>query len=100
MMRHELGLEKPDEQRATKSAFNIGISYIVGGVIPLTAYFVTKTPHEGLMYSTAITLVCLFIFGFYKSKMTEQPLILGALKTMAIGAVAAAAAYFIAKSLG
>ena len=99
MMRHELGLEKPDERRATKSAFNIGISYIIGGAIPLTAYFFTKTPHEGLMYSTIITLVCLFIFGFYKSKMTEQPLILGALKTMAIGAVAAAAAYFIAKSL-
>ena len=100
MMRHELGLEKPDEKRATKSAFNIGLSYVVGGTIPLTAYFFTKTPHDGLMYSTIITLVCLFIFGFYRSKMTEQPLIMGAFKTMAIGAIAAAAAYFIAKSLG
>ena len=99
MMRHELGLEKPDEKRATKSAFNIGLSYVVGGVIPLTAYFFTKTPPDGLFYSTIITLICLFIFGFYKSKMTEQPLILGALKTTAIGAIAAAAAYFIAKSL-
>lgn len=99
MMRHELGLEKPDEKRATKSAFNIGISYIIGGIIPLTAYFFTKIPSEGLFYSTIITLICLFIFGFYKSKMTEQPLFLGASKTMAIGAIAAAAAYFIAKGL-
>lgn len=39
MMKYELGLEKPDDKRAGKSAANISISYIVGGFIPLTAYF-------------------------------------------------------------
>lgn len=100
MMRHELGLDEPDEKRATKSAFNIGISYIIGGIIPLTAYFLTVTPHEGLIYSSAITLVCLFIFGYYRSKMTGQPLWEGAIKTMIIGAIAAATAYVVAKSFG
>lgn len=100
MMRHELGLEEPDEKRATKSAFNIGISYIIGGIIPLTAYFLTDTPHQGLLYSTAITLVCLFIFGYYRSKMTGQPLWEGATKTMIIGAIAAATAYAVAKTFG
>src|SRR3954469_19513601 len=32
MMKYELGLNKPDPNRAKKSAFNIGISYIVGGI--------------------------------------------------------------------
>src|ERR1700761_8689848 len=32
MMRYELGLEKPQPNRATKSAITIGISYIVGGI--------------------------------------------------------------------
>src|SRR5678810_896506 len=38
MMKYELGLEKPDPRRATRSALNIGISYIVGGIIPLSPY--------------------------------------------------------------
>ncbi|MCA6431718.1 MAG: VIT1/CCC1 transporter family protein, partial [Cytophagales bacterium] len=41
MMRFELGLEKPDKNRATQSAFIIALSYVVGGLIPLSAYFFT-----------------------------------------------------------
>lgn len=100
MMRHELGLEEPDERRASKSAFNIGISYIIGGIIPLAAYFLTDTPHQGLLYSSIITLICLFIFGYYRSKMTGQPLLEGATKTMIIGAIAAATAYVVAMAFG
>ena len=39
MMRFELGLERPDKNRALQSAFIIAVSYIVGGLIPLSAYF-------------------------------------------------------------
>jgi vacuolar iron transporter family protein len=99
MMKNELGMEKPDERRAAKSAFNIGASYIVGGIIPLTAYIFTQTPHEGLIYSALMTLVCLFIFGYYRSKMTGQPLLAGAIKTTIIGAIAAGTAYLIAMIL-
>lgn len=38
MMRFELGLEKPDPKRALTSALTIGISYIIGGLIPLAPY--------------------------------------------------------------
>jgi VIT1/CCC1 family predicted Fe2+/Mn2+ transporter len=48
MMRYELGLEQPDENRASKSALTIGASYIVGGIIPLTPYFFTGLPPTGL----------------------------------------------------
>ncbi|MFM2206547.1 MAG: hypothetical protein RL213_522 [Bacteroidota bacterium] len=96
MMRFELGLEKPDPDRARKSAMNIGFSYIVGGVIPLTAYFFTETPHDGLVISSAITVLCLFFFGFYKSKVTGQVPLKGALRTTLIGVLAAGAAYGLA----
>ena len=66
MMKHELGLEAPDPKRARKSAFNIGFSYIVGGLIPLTPYFFINTAIEGLKISAIITLACLYIFGFFK----------------------------------
>ena len=100
MMRFELGLEEPNPKRATNSALTIGISYILGGIVPLSPYFLIDNPQTALTYSAVLTLICLFIFGYFKSKFTGQPLLKGALKVMLIGAVAATAAYFVAKGLG
>ncbi len=96
MMRYELGLEQPDAQRARKSAMNIAISYIVGGLIPLLGYITTSTPANGLRDSAIFTILCLIVFGYLKSKFTGQKPLAGALKTTAIGIVAAGAAFGIA----
>ena len=97
MMKYELGLEKPDPKRATKSALNIGVSYIAGGIIPLSPYFFISDSTEALKISVIATLVCLFIFGFFKSKLTGVNPLLGALRVTLIGAMAAAAAFGVAK---
>ena len=97
MMKYELGLEKPDPQRARKSAFNIGFSYIVGGLIPLSPYFFVANGFEGLKLSSIITLICLFIFGYLKSKFTGVNPWAGAFRVMMIGAIAAGCAFAIAK---
>lgn len=97
MMRYELGLEKPEANRASQSAITIGISYIVGGIIPLSPYFFIANSEHALYYSCAITTVCLFTFGYFKSKVTGQPPVSGALKVLIIGALAAAAAFIMAK---
>ena len=44
MMKYELGLEEPDSNRARNSALTIGLAYFVGGLLPLTAYFMKNTP--------------------------------------------------------
>ena len=100
MMKYELGLEEPDPKQAPKSAVTISVAYAVGGLIPLSAYFVTDTPQQGLVWSAAITLLCLFIFGYFKSRMTGQPPIAGAVKMAVVGALAAAAAFGIARLVG
>lgn len=97
MMKYELGLEKPDPKRATKSALNIGLSYVAGGIIPLSPYFFISSSTEALEISVAATLVCLFIFGFFKSKITGINPWYGALRVTLIGAMAAAAAFGVAK---
>jgi len=97
MMKYELGMEKPDINRARNSAANIGISYIIGGLIPLTAYFFTQTPYQGLVFSAMLTIICLFLFGYFKSKVTGQPPLKGAFKITLIGITAAAAAFLVAK---
>ncbi len=96
MMKFELGLDKPDPKRARKSAVNIGVSYIAGGIIPLSPYFFLSNTREALKFSIVATLICLFIFGYFKSKITGVPVISGALKVMLIGALAAGAAYGVA----
>jgi VIT1/CCC1 family predicted Fe2+/Mn2+ transporter len=97
MMRFELGLEKPDPNRARQSAITIGLSYIVGGIIPLSPYFLIHNSQTALYYSCAVTLVCLFVFGYFKSKVTGQNAVAGAIKVVIIGALAAAAAFLVAK---
>ena len=97
MMRFELGLEEPHPSRARKSALTIGISYFIGGLLPLAAYMLTENPHGGLLLSLAVTTMCLFVFGYFKSKVTGQPPIYGAFKVTLIGLLAAAAAFGIAK---
>lgn len=96
MMKFELGLDKPDPQRAKKSAFNIGLSYAVGGIIPLSPYFFIENSRDALKFSVIATLICLFVFGYFKSKITGVPVFAGALKVMLIGALAAAAAFGVA----
>jgi len=100
MMKFELGLEKPNINRARNSALTIGLAYVAGGLIPLLGYIFTDTPKEGLVSSTVLTIICLFVFGFFKSKVTGQPLFMGALKVTLIGIVAAAAAFFVARMFG
>ena len=96
MMKYELGLDKPDPKRALKSGLNIGLSYIVGGLVPLSHYFFTDAPLAALKYSIAFTLICLFIFGWLKSKFTGVNPWAGALRVTIIGALAAGAAFFVA----
>lgn len=100
MMRFELGLERPDKNRALQSAIVIGLSYVIGGLIPLSAYFFTATASEGLFYSSIITFICLVAFGLIKSKLTGQPLLKGAARVTLVGALAAAAAFGLAKLIG
>ncbi len=97
MMKFELGLEEPAKNRARNSALMIAMAYVFGGFIPLSSYLFTPNPVQGLYYSSAVTLVALLLFGYFKSKATGQEPILGALKTTLIGALAAAAAFLIAK---
>ncbi len=97
MMKYELGLDKPDPKRATKSALNIGLSYVAGGIIPLSPYFFIADSAEALKYSVVVTLICLFVFGFFKSRITGVHPVWGALKVTLIGALAAAAAFGVAK---
>ncbi|HYX24880.1 MAG TPA: VIT1/CCC1 transporter family protein [Thermoanaerobaculia bacterium] len=99
MMRFELGLEEPDPKRALTSAATIGLSYVAGGAIPLAPYFFVPVAASALLASILVTVLALLVFGYVKARLTGARPVLGALQTMAIGGVAAAVAFAIAKAV-
>jgi len=97
MMRFELGLEKPDPRRAPLSAARIGGSYVIGGLIPLWPYMLVPQSQDALYISMGMTFVALVLFGGLKGKFTGTPIVRSALETAAIGGVAAAVAFALAR---
>lgn len=100
MMRYELGLEKPEPKRARNSSITIGLSYVVGGLIPLSPYILIVEMQSALMLSVILTIIALFVFGFGKGKFMGTHAWKSAISTTLVGGVAAAVAFFIAKLIG
>lgn len=99
MMRFELGLEKPEPGRALRSAGTIAISYIAGGMIPLTPYLITPQSQIALRYSVAATVLALAVFGFVKGHYTGVSPWKSAFRTTLIGGLAAGVAFGIAQQI-
>ncbi len=99
MMRFELGLEAPDPARARRSAFTIAMSYIAGGLVPLSPYIAMRQLLPALSVSVGVTLATLFIFGYVKGRFTGIHPLRGAIQTVLTGGLAAAAAFAIARAI-
>jgi len=97
MMRFELGLEKPDPRQAPRSAARIGGSYVIGGLIPLLPYMLVPQSQQALYISIVMTFIALVLFGGLKGKFTGTPIVRSAVQTAAIGGVAAAVAFLLAR---
>jgi VIT1/CCC1 family predicted Fe2+/Mn2+ transporter len=97
MMRFELGFEEPDPARARNSAVTIAVSYILGGLVPLSSYMLVGDLRSALEVSVVVTLLALFIFGYVKARLTGMGPMRGGLQTVVIGGLASAAAFGLAR---
>jgi predicted membrane protein (TIGR00267 family) len=97
MMRFELGLEAPDPKRARTSALTIGLSYIIGGFIPLSPYILIHQISTALIVSVVVTLIALFLFGYIKGRFTGLKPLRGGLQTVFVGGLAAGVAFLLAR---
>ena len=99
VIRFGKGLEEPAEGREFTSALTIGISYFLGGFVPLFPYFFTTVVKTGLLVSVIVMLVTLFIFGYIKTSISlgddcgKAKKISEGLQMVAIGSIAAGAAW-------
>lgn len=102
MMDFELRLPEPDVGRAWVSAATMGLSYFVGGLIPMLPYFFMQTAEKALLVSVVITVVILVAFGWMKNWVairTRKAGFWGAVQTLIVGALAAGTSYVIVRAL-
>ncbi|HXH28914.1 MAG TPA: VIT1/CCC1 transporter family protein [Candidatus Polarisedimenticolia bacterium] len=99
MMRFELGLERPDPDRARWSAARIAGAYVAGGLVPLLPYMLAESVPAALAISVAVTIAALFVFGYVKGRLTGMRPLLGGVRTVLLGGLASAAAFAIARAV-
>ena len=99
MMRFELGLEEPQRGRAGRSAVTIAVSYVIGGIIPLLPYMLMADGYAALKISVVTTVLALLVFGAVKGRTTGTGALKSSLQTAAIGGIAAAVAFSLARLL-
>ena len=101
-MDFELQLQKPNASRAWLSALVMGMSYLIGGLIPMIPYFAFKTTNHALFVSMGITFVMLIVFGYSKAFLTgikKIGILESILQTLAVGAIAAGTSYGIVRGV-
>jgi VIT1/CCC1 family predicted Fe2+/Mn2+ transporter len=100
MMKFELGLDKPDPRRARASALTIALSYVAGGLVPLSPYFFLRPVQTAFAASVVVTLLALLVFGYVKGRFTASRPLRSAWQTVLVGGLAAGAAFLIARLIG
>ncbi|PVG01651.1 DUF125-domain-containing protein [Serendipita vermifera] len=98
------GMEPVPDRRMYASAATIGLGYLVGGAIPLLPYFFIPTVPRALLASCILTFFVLIIFGILKAHITGagngwRGYLWGAVSTVAVGGMAAGAAFGIVRAL-
>lgn len=106
IIRYGRELDEPAENRQVTSAMTIGGGYLLGGLVPLLPYFFVSEVGTGLIYSIIVMAITLFIFGYFKAQMSmgdscsRNKKIKEGFEMIAVGGVAAGAAWFFVKLLG
>jgi VIT1/CCC1 family predicted Fe2+/Mn2+ transporter len=98
MMSEELGLKPLATGRVVRTAFSVGLSCMVGSLVPLVPYFFLPLA-DGLGASLGFSALVLFAMGFYKAKVTVGNYWRSALELSIIGLCAALAGYLISLSM-
>ena len=97
MMKDELGLTL-EKKSPFRSGLSTLFSFIVAGGIPLIFYVFAYSGKVGLnpfFLSSIVTLVAFIVIGYIKTYVTKIGLVRSMLETLALGASAATAAYFL-----
>jgi VIT1/CCC1 family predicted Fe2+/Mn2+ transporter len=99
MMAHELQLQPVDKDGLLGGALLVGISAIVGSLIPLAPFFFLPVIPSSIL-AVILSAIALFIVGFVKARLTIGHAGRSGLQMMLIGIISALAGYGIGALFG
>ena len=94
MVEKELGLQTDVSTVRVPEALTMGISYIIGSIFPLIAYFFLPVA-EALPISLALTVVALIAVGVIRGTLARVNLVVSALEIVVVGGASAAGGYLL-----
>ena len=95
MVFKELGINTLEPETVKLSAsLTIGLSYLVGSIFPLIAYFFFPVP-TAFPLSLLLTFVALVIIGVIKGRLASMNLVLSAFEVIVVGVVSAGGGYVL-----
>jgi len=94
MVEKELGIEMQPDTVKLPEAFTMGISYIIGSIFPLIAYFFFPIP-IAFPLSLGLTMLALIIIGIIKGKLAELNLVRSTLEIVLVGILSAGGGYIL-----
>ncbi len=99
MMSEELGLAEAKSKNPIGESFVVGISALIGSLIPLVPFMFLPVK-EAIFWGMTSSILSLFIFGAAKSKITVGNWLKSGVELTVIGTVAALLGYLIGVFLG
>ncbi|MBV8086190.1 MAG: VIT1/CCC1 transporter family protein [Chloroflexi bacterium] len=94
MVSRELGLQLDPEGVRVPEALTMGLSYIVGSIFPLVAYFFLPVA-QAIPISFVLTFVALVIVGLIKGKLARINLLRSIAEIVVVGVVSAGGGYLL-----
>ena len=99
MMAEELRLFPEDYEKPVKSAFIVGISAVIGSLVPVVPFFFLPVK-SGMAYALAFSILTLFAVGAVKARMTIGDWKRSGIEMAVVGTVAALVGYLVGSLLG
>jgi len=99
MISEELGMLPNEYKNAKKSSFIVGISALIGSIIPLIPFFFLDVG-LGIIISLILSSLALFITGMIKARLTVGNKLKSGLELLVIGILSALTGYLIGYFVG
>jgi vacuolar iron transporter family protein len=100
MLVNELHIHKSSLVRPYRLGLVIGLSFLLGALVPLLPYYIVGVREEALVISVIFSLVFLFSAGAWKGSIVRRSPWRSGLETLAIGALATTILFVIGSLLG
>lgn len=94
MVEKELGLQLDVSAVKVPEALTMGVSYIVGSIFPLIAYFFLPVP-VALPVSLVLTVIALVIVGVIRGRLASLNLVVSCLEIVVVGVASAGGGYLL-----